>query len=183
MNYLAHLFLTKDYHEEVSVGNFFADAVKGNNAISKYPEQIQKGIRIHREIDSFTDSHPLVKKGTKRLHPNYGKFAGIIVDIFYDHLLADNWEQYSEIPLVEFAQAQYNLITKHWNHLAHPERNFGITICTKITCLSPTLRRMLLNWYFSEWISAWAVYQEWEEPLMNCGFTKLNIQLSLEAFF
>ena len=91
--------------------------MKGLKALSNYPEYIQKGIRIHREIDSFTDSHPLVKKGTKRLHPNYGKFAGIIVDIFYDHLLADNWEQYSEIPLVEFAQAQYNLITKHWNHL------------------------------------------------------------------
>ena len=86
MNYLAHLYLTRNYHEEVSVGNFIADAVKGQKAIANYPEQIQKGIRIHREIDTFTDTHPLVKNGTKRLHSKYGKFAGIIVDIFYDHI-------------------------------------------------------------------------------------------------
>jgi len=120
MNYLAHLFLTKDYPEEVSIGNFIADAVKGHQALSNYPEHIQRGIRIHREIDSFTDTHPLFKKGTKRLHSNYGKFAGIIMDIFYDHILALNWDQYSEDSLENFAQSQYNLITSHWTHL--PER-------------------------------------------------------------
>jgi len=120
MNFLAHLYLTKDHAEEISVGNFIADAVKGQKAILNYPEHIQKGIRIHREIDSFTDSHPLVKKGTKRLHGNYRKFAGIIVDIFYDHILASNWDQYSVDSLDDFARSQYTLITTHWNHL--PER-------------------------------------------------------------
>ena len=120
MNYLAHLYLTKNYSEEISVGNFIADAVKGQKAISNYPEKIQSGIRIHREIDRFTDTHPLFKKGTKRLHHNYGKFAGIIVDIFYDHLLAIKWDQYSEDTLDDFAQTQYMLITSHWVHL--PQR-------------------------------------------------------------
>jgi acyl carrier protein phosphodiesterase len=120
LNYLAHLYLTKDYPWEVSLGNFFADAVKGNNAISKYPENIQTGIRIHREIDDFTDKHPLVSKGKKRLYGNYGKFAGIIVDIYFDHILALNWKHYSDISLEDFAQSQYDLITSHWNHL--PER-------------------------------------------------------------
>lgn len=120
MNYLAHLYLTKDYSEEISVGNFIADAVKGQKALSNYPDKIQRGIRIHREIDHFTDTHPLFKKGTKRLHSNYGKFAGIIVDIFYDHLLAITWDQYSEDTLDNFAQTQYKLITSHWIHL--PER-------------------------------------------------------------
>ena len=117
MNYLAHLYLTKNYSEEISVGNFIADAVKGQKALSNYPEQIQSGIRVHREIDSFTDTHPLFKKGTKRLHSNYGKFAGIILDIFYDHILAENWDQYSEDSLENFAQSQYSLITTHWIHL------------------------------------------------------------------
>ena len=120
MNYLAHLYLTKDYSEEISVGNFIADAVKGQKALSKYPEHIKTGIRIHREIDSFTDTHHLFKKGTKRLHSNYGKFAGIIMDIFYDHILADNWDQYSDDSLEDFAQSQYALIKTHWIHL--PER-------------------------------------------------------------
>jgi acyl carrier protein phosphodiesterase len=120
MNFLAHLFLTKDYTEEISVGNFIADAVKGQKAISKFPLHIQRGIRIHREIDSFTDAHPLVRIGTKRLHNNYGKFAGIIVDIFYDHILAVNWHKFSEDSLDDFAQKQYKLITTHWIHL--PDR-------------------------------------------------------------
>ncbi len=117
MNFLAHLFLTKDYSEEVSIGNFIADAVKGLKALSNYPEYIQKGIRIHREIDSFTDTHPLFKKGTKRLHSNYGKFAGIIMDIFYDHILALNWDLYAVVSLEDFAHSRYSLIKSHWIHL------------------------------------------------------------------
>ncbi len=120
MNYLAHLYLTKDFPDEVSVGNFLADAVKGQKAIANFPEAIQTGIRIHREIDHFTDTHLLVKKGKKRLNSNYGKFAGIIVDIFYDHLLAVNWDLYTHISLEDFAQSQYELITSHWLHL--PDR-------------------------------------------------------------
>jgi len=120
MNFLAHLYLTKDYSEEVSVGNFIADAIKGQKALSFYPKDIQLGIRIHREIDSFTDTHPQFKEGTKRLHSNYGKFAGIILDIFYDHILASNWDKYSKGSLEDFAQSQYDLITTHWVYL--PER-------------------------------------------------------------
>lgn len=117
MNYLAHLYISRNYPDEVSVGNFLADAVKGKKAILLYPDLIQTGIRIHREIDSFTDSHPMVKNGTRRLHGKYGKFAGIIVDVYYDHILADNWAQYSDIKLVDFAQSRYDLITTHWRHL------------------------------------------------------------------
>lgn len=120
MNFLAHLYLTKDYPAEVAVGNFLADAVKGRKALSGFPELIQTGIRIHRQIDHFTDTHPAYRQGTKRLFPNYGKFAGIIMDIFYDHVLANNWNRYCNRSLDSFAQAQYGLITTHWNHL--PQR-------------------------------------------------------------
>lgn len=117
MNFLAHLYLTSGQSEKVIIGNFIADAIKGNKAVEKYHNEIQMGIRIHREIDDFTDRHSLFLKGTRRLHPNYGKFAPIILDIYYDHILAVNWTQYSGISLQKFAQSQYDLIDRHLNLL------------------------------------------------------------------
>lgn len=113
MNFLAHLYLTKDHPELVSVGNFMADAVKGQKAILEYPEQIQQGIRIHRAIDDFADSHSLFRQGTARLHSRYSKFSPVIMDIFYDHILAESWDKFSDISLKDFSQSQYKLLTKH----------------------------------------------------------------------
>lgn len=113
MNFLAHLYLTKDTPELVSVGNFMADAVKGTKALELHPELIQQGIRIHRAIDSFTDTHHIFKQGTARLHANYGKFAPVIMDIFYDHLLAVRWLEYNQQSLADFSKEQYRLLTRH----------------------------------------------------------------------
>ena len=120
MNFLAHLYLTSGQSEKVIIGNFMADAVKGNRAISAYQEEIQLGIRIHREIDEFTDRHRLFQQGTRRLHKNFGKYAPIILDIYYDHLLAADWTRYSEWPLQYFAREQYTIIDRHLHRL--PER-------------------------------------------------------------
>lgn len=113
MNFLAHLYLTQNKPELVSVGNFMADAVKGTKALELYPESIQQGIRIHRAIDSFTDTHHIFQQGTARLHANYGKFAPVIMDIFYDHLLAQHWSDYNQQSLKDFSKEQYRLLTKH----------------------------------------------------------------------
>lgn len=113
MNFLAHLYLTQNKPELVSVGNFMADAVKGTKALELYPESIQQGIRIHRAIDSFTDTHHIFQQGTARLHANYGKFAPVIMDIFYDHLLALHWSDYNQQSLKDFSKEQYRLLTKH----------------------------------------------------------------------
>ena len=110
MNFLAHLYLTKDRPDKVVIGNFIADAVKGKKAMLSYDEEVQLGMRIHREIDDFTDKHILFQKGTKRLHGTYGKYAGVIMDIYYDHILASNWNEYSDKPLQSFANSQYRLI-------------------------------------------------------------------------
>ncbi len=120
MNFLAHLYLTKEHPEFVSVGNFMADAVKGKKAMLGYPEEIQQGIRIHRAIDDFADTHPLFRQGTARLHERYSKFAPVIMDIFYDHILAENWLHYSDATLQDFSQKQYKLLTKNKSYL--PER-------------------------------------------------------------
>lgn len=94
------------------IGNFIADAVKGNQLL-QFSEEIKKGILLHRKIDYFTDHHPVVRKSKLRLRKKYGKYAPVIVDIFYDHFLARKWENYSEIPLPEFSLRVYRIIQDH----------------------------------------------------------------------
>ena len=105
MNYLAHIYLSEN-DEKVAIGNFISDSIRGKNYLN-YPKEIQVGILLHREIDTFTDAHPIVRKSTKRLHKNYGHYAGVIVDVFYDHFLAKNWCHYSSVPLEVFIQNFY----------------------------------------------------------------------------
>lgn len=111
MNYLAHIYLSGK-EPQVILGNFMADSIKGNQ-YKNYPKQIQKGILLHRHIDSTTDAHPSFRNSTKRLHANYGHYSGIIVDIFYDHFLAKNWNDYETISLEEFANKSYQLFKKN----------------------------------------------------------------------
>jgi acyl carrier protein phosphodiesterase len=111
MNFLAHLYLSGG-SSELLIGNFIADAVKGKE-YQKFSEGIIKGIKLHRKIDEFTDHHPVVLKSVERLRPAYSKYSAVIVDIFYDHYLAGNWIQYSDIPLNVYAQNIYKLITDH----------------------------------------------------------------------
>ena len=115
MNFLAHIYLSGD-NEGVTIGNFIADGIKGKK-YTKYPLQIQKGILLHRGIDSFTDQHPTVRKSTKRLHKNYGHYSGVIVDILYDHFLAKNWKNYHSQPLDEYVQDFYRLLRKDFDIL------------------------------------------------------------------
>lgn len=89
-----------------------ADSVRGNSYL-QLPIEIQKGILLHRQIDTFTDFHSIYRKSKHRLHPKYGHYSGVIMDIFYDHFLAKNWELYSEIPLNEYAASFYNLLKKN----------------------------------------------------------------------
>lgn len=111
MNYLAHIYLSgKD--ESVQLGNFFADSIKGKSYLN-YPKKIQYGILLHRQIDSFTDNHPVLRKSKLRLDEGFGLYKGIIIDIFYDHFLAKNWSDYSDITLEDFSNDFYNLL---WNN-------------------------------------------------------------------
>ncbi|HZW77147.1 MAG TPA: ACP phosphodiesterase [Flavobacteriaceae bacterium] len=110
MNFLAHIYLSGD-DEDLIIGNFIADAIKGKK-YQNYPPKIQRGILLHREIDTFTDSHPVVHKSTAKLHANYSHYSGVIVDVLYDHFLAKNWNQYHPEPLEEFIQKFYSLLRK-----------------------------------------------------------------------
>jgi acyl carrier protein phosphodiesterase len=99
LNYLAHIYLSGD-SEEMIIGNFIGDYVKGQQFLN-YPSEVSKGIILHRKIDTFTDSHPCIGECILKLRPVYGKYAGIVVDIFLDHFLVLNWSSYSpeELPI------------------------------------------------------------------------------------
>ncbi len=118
MNFLAHIYLSGD-NDELKIGNFIADGIPGNK-YKHYSKEIQKGILLHRQIDSFTDTHPVVRKSKKRLHPRYRHYAGVIIDILYDHYLAKNWSVYSDVDLNEYAKQFYDLLMA--NHHILPEK-------------------------------------------------------------
>lgn len=112
MNFLAHTYLSGE-NDDLKIGNFLGDFVKGRlNKLSQnqYTEGIIKGIALHREIDYFTDNHPIVKQSIDRLQPKYHKFSGIVIDMFYDHILAKNFHLYSQITLENYSQNFYQLL-------------------------------------------------------------------------
>lgn len=111
MNFLAHLYLSEN-NTNIMLGNFIADHIRGNH-FTHFDAEIQEGIFLHRQIDTFTDAHKIVRKSKRRLHPRYGHYGGIIIDIFYDHFLAKNWDRYSEIPLQIYVQGVYDLLEKN----------------------------------------------------------------------
>jgi acyl carrier protein phosphodiesterase len=109
MNFLAHLYLSGD-NQKIMVGNFIGDFVKGRSALEKFDAEIIRGIELHREIDEFTDSHPVVAASKNRLRPKYRHYSGVIVDVFYDHFLARNWSNYHSDLLPDFAEDVYTII-------------------------------------------------------------------------
>ena len=115
MNFLAHIYLSGD-NDLMKIGNFMADGIHGKN-FDDFPMEIQKGIILHRAIDTFTDSHPIFRQSTKRLHPNHHHYSGIIVDIFYDHFLAKNWSNYSDETLANFTERFYQSLRDNYDAL------------------------------------------------------------------
>lgn len=115
MNFLAHIFLSGE-DEDLLVGNFIADAVKGKQ-VELYAPGVAKGIRLHRQIDHFTDTHAVVAETKARLRSKYRKFAPVIADMYYDHFLAANFERYAPRPLPAYAQEVYALIQRHYDML------------------------------------------------------------------
>lgn len=118
MNYLAHLFLAEDSADSI-LGNFMGDFVKGQLA-GGYSSGIIRGIITHRKVDSFTDSHERVLSSKRLISPGRRRFAGIIVDVGFDHFLARNWSDYSSSELNVFIKKAYDLLERYRNIL--PEK-------------------------------------------------------------
>ena len=122
MNFLAHIYLSGD-NDLIKIGNFMADGIRGKH-FESYPTDVQKGIILHRAIDTFTDAHPIFRQSTKKLHENYHHYAGVIVDVFYDHFLAKNWTSYSDEKLDLFVERFYQSL--HNNPAILSERTKGM---------------------------------------------------------
>ena len=124
MNFLAHIYLSGEGDELLTIGNFIADTVRGKEYL-QYPEAMQRGILLHRKIDTFTDAHPIFRQSKHRLVPTYNHYAGVLVDIYYDYFLAKHWKEYSTISLEQYAQRFYNSLQKHQLLLSEKAQNLS----------------------------------------------------------
>lgn len=122
MNFLAHLYLSGN-NPLIQIGNFIGDHVKGRN-YEKYSPDIRNGILLHRKIDAFTDSHPLVKQSSKRLVEGYGRYSGIVIDVLYDHYLGKNWDLYSDTPLSKYVTKVHKTLLVNYFKLPMEVKGF-----------------------------------------------------------
>lgn len=124
MNYLGHIYFSRN-NLQLAKANLFGDSVKGTH-LEKYPDFIQVGIRLHREIDNYIDHHPKVLELIRTIRPNLPKIAGVAVDLYFDHLLAKNWDSWHEIPLTDFLGNVHRNLNKIDRDLYPDEFNFFI---------------------------------------------------------
>lgn len=108
MNYLAHLHLGGPQPGDM-LGSLYGDFVKGP-LLGQWPSEIEAGIRLHRRIDAFTDSHPVVLQAKQRLPSKRRRYAGILIDLFFDHCLAVQWPAYASEPLDLFTARVYSVL-------------------------------------------------------------------------
>ncbi len=118
MNVLAHIYLSGD-SEKIIIGNYIGDYVKGRDYL-KYPDMIRKGIILHRHIDAFTDSHPVVQRSKLLFSRKYHKYSGVITDVIYDHFLTKEWDFFSRRPLESVTYNFYRALVNNYDLL--PEK-------------------------------------------------------------
>ena len=110
MNFLAHSYLS--FSEEQLVGNMIADFVK-NRDVARLPESIQKGIKLHRAIDTFTDAHPLIHEAKAPFRPLVRLYSGAFVDVAFDYFLANDTAENSQCEWQEHSQRIYAVLRRY----------------------------------------------------------------------
>jgi acyl carrier protein phosphodiesterase len=149
MNFLAHLFLS-DGSDDGLLGGLLGDFVKGPLVAQQSPG-IRRGILLHRHIDTFTDAHDVVHRSKARVSAERRRYAGIMVDMFYDHFLARDWTRFSDEPLADFTRRAYDLLAQHQATL--PER----------------LQRMAPYMIRGDWLGSYAQVEAIGESLDGMG--------------
>lgn len=118
LNYLGHLYLS-DPDEDALLGSLLGDFVKGP-LDGRFPPPVTHAIALHRRLDSYTDAHPAVRASRARVSPARRRYAGIMVDLFYDHFLAKNWPRLHAESLTAFSRHVYGILDRRLDEL--PER-------------------------------------------------------------
>lgn len=153
MNFLAHLRLGPDEPQQ-ALGGLLGDFVKGPVAAIELPDSVRQGIWLHRSIDAFTDRHPLVARSKARVTGERRRYAGIMVDMFYDHLLARHWEQFTDEPLASFTGRMYQAVLEQ--QALMPER----------------ARRVLVRMAEDDWLGSYA-----QLPNLHQALNKMSLRL------
>lgn len=123
MNYLAHILLSGT-DSQIQIGNFIGDFVKGSQ-FNNFPERMQKGIVLHRKIDYFTDNHIIVKQTVAILRPTFGRYSGIITDMYFDYFLARNFKLFSSQRSLRFFTYRFYFIALlNYNYLPDRVKRF-----------------------------------------------------------
>jgi len=117
MNYLAHIYLAR-HSDEAMIGALLGDFDK-NVVPGRYPEAMEREIRIHRRVDAFTDDHPVTREARAWFHPERRRFAGVLLDVFHDHFLARTWDERCPEPLQPFLDRFYGAMVSR-RHLLPP---------------------------------------------------------------
>ncbi len=129
MNHLAHFYLAGD-DDHLSVGNYLGDFLRGAE-IRSLPDEYTKGLKLHREIDRYTDDHPAVKEGIHSLRGTFGKYASVVIDVYFDHFLAKFWNDHSGQDLQSFADYRYQLLIDHREVLNYRAKRFHQYMTTR----------------------------------------------------
>lgn len=151
MNYLAHLYLSGNT-QEVIVGNMMEDYIHGriehprNNHLN---HTLKIGVQLHRNIDVFTDSHPIIKESKSFFHANFDRYAPIIIDVLFDHYLLINWVKYSAEENQSFRKRIYEAFTNHY------------------TILPPKMQLLIESMITHDWLKNYKEIWGLERALMN----------------
>jgi acyl carrier protein phosphodiesterase len=123
MNLLAHALLSPP-NPAILFGNLTADWVKGRARLALPPE-IQTGMRLHQQIDRFTDTHPLPAACADLLEPNWGRYSPVLVDLFFDHVLSVDWRLCNPHPRPDLIQNAYAALRRH-EHLLQERPRWAV---------------------------------------------------------
>jgi acyl carrier protein phosphodiesterase len=136
MNYLGHLLLSHATPDAIT-GAMLGDFVKGR-VPDHWGAEVQAAIVLHRDIDRYTDRHPAVVASRALISAERRRFAGVMVDIFFDHFLARHWPRYHSHSLPDFAREVYRVLLPR--RATFPER----------------LRRIVPFMAADDWLSSYA---------------------------
>jgi acyl carrier protein phosphodiesterase len=124
MNFLAHLYLTNESPESI-IGNIMPDLVRGPLP-GDINDELRAAVQLHRDVDRFTDSHAITRRSCNRIRHEWGHYSGVLIDMFFDHLLAKRWDAYSTVPLEAFAEQIYETLTEH-AHILPPSMKHAVS--------------------------------------------------------